>query len=217
MNPEAPPLDPHPLSEYVAWAGGRNREPILGVLKDKLPKDPDRVLEMASGSGMHINFFAPHFEHLHFHPTDRDTEVFDNIKKLAGEQGNNNIADPVHLDLTDPNTWFNPGPEKSFAAIFCINIFQVAPISIADGMMNCASKLLKDDGFLLIYGPFQHEGKFSTDSNKEFHDTLSSIGVSEWGLKDVADLKKAANDHGMELKEIIDMPSNNFSLIFGHK
>jgi muconolactone delta-isomerase len=217
MNPEAPPLDPHPLSEYVAWAGGRNREPILGVLKDKLPKDPDRVLEMASGSGMHINFFAPHFEHLHFHPTDRDTEVFDNIKKLAGEQGNNNIADPVHLDLTDPNTWFNPGPEKSFAAIFCINIFQVAPISIADGMMNCASKLLKDGGFLLIYGPFQHEGKFSTDSNKEFHDTLSSIGVSEWGLKDVADLKKAANDHGMELKEIIDMPSNNFSLIFGHK
>lgn len=217
MNPEAPPLDPHPLSEYVAWAGGRNREPILGVLKDKLPKDSERVLEMASGSGMHINFFAPHFEHLHFHPTDRDIEVFDNIKKLASEQGNDNIADPVHLDLTDPNTWFNPGPQKSFAAIFCINIFQVAPISIADGMMNCASKLLKDDGFLLIYGPFQHEGRFSTDSNKEFHDTLSSIGVSEWGLKDIADLKKAAHDHGMELKEIIDMPSNNFSLIFGHK
>jgi hypothetical protein len=217
MNPEAPPLDPHPLSEYVAWAGGRNREPILGVLKDKLPKDSERVLEMASGSGMHINFFAPHFEHLHFHPTDRDIEVFDNIKKLAGEHGNDNIADPVHLDLTDPNTWFNPGPQKSFAAIFCINIFQVAPISIADGMMNCASKLLKDDGFLLIYGPFQHEGKFSTDSNKEFHDTLSSIGVSEWGLKDIADLKKAAHDHGMELKEIIDMPSNNFSLIFGHQ
>lgn len=217
MNPEAPPLDPHPLSEYVAWAGNRNREPILGVLKDKLPKDPERILEMASGSGMHINFFAPHFEHLHFHPTDKDTEVFDNIKKLAGEHGNDNIADPVHLDLTDPDTWFNPGPEKSFAAIFCINIFQVAPISIADGMMNCASKLLKDDGILIIYGPFQNEGQFSTDSNKDFHDTLSSIGVTEWGLKDIADLKQKAAAHGMELKEIIDMPSNNFSLIFGHK
>lgn len=189
----------------------------MGVLKDKLPKDPERILEMASGSGMHINFFAPHFEHLHFHPTDKDTEVFDNIKKLAGEHGNDNIADPVHLDLTDPDTWFNPGPEKSFAAIFCINIFQVAPISIADGMMNCASKLLKDDGILIIYGPFQNEGQFSTDSNKDFHDTLSSIGVTEWGLKDIADLKQKAAAHGMELKEIIDMPSNNFSLIFGHK
>ncbi|SEQ96570.1 Protein of unknown function [Nitrosomonas sp. Nm51] len=217
MNPEAPPLDPHPLSEYVAWAGGRNREPILGVLKEKLPKDPERVLEMASGSGMHINYFAPHFAHLHFHPSDKDIEVLDNIKNLATQQGNNNIADPVHLDLTNPDTWFNPGPEKSFAAIFCINIFQVAPISIADGMMKCASHLLKEDGFLLIYGPFQIEGKFTTDSNKEFHETLSSADVSEWGLKDTADLKKAAADHGMELKETIDMPSNNFSLIFGKK
>ena len=217
MNQDMPPLDPHPLSEYVAWAGGRNRDPLLGVLKDKLPKDPERVLEMATGSGMHINYFAPHFSHLHFHPSEKDREVFDNIKNLTREQGNNNIADPVHLDLTDPKTWFNPGPEKSFAAIFCINIFQVAPISIADGMMKCAAHLLKDDGILLIYGPFQIEGKFSTDSNKVFHETLGSAGVSEWGLKDTADLKKAAASHGMELKEQIDMPSNNFTLVFGKR
>ena len=210
-----PPLDPHPLSEYVAWAGNRNREPILGVLKDKMPKNPERILEMASGSGMHINHFAPHFEHLHFHPSDKDIEVFDNIKKLSVNLKNSNIADPVHLDLTDPETWFNPGPEKSFAAIFCINIFQVAPISIANGMMKCAAYLLKDDGFLLIYGPFQIDGQFSTDSNKTFHETLGSVGVPEWGLKDTADLKAAAANNGLVLKERIDMPSNNFSLIFG--
>lgn len=217
MSQEKPPLDPHPLSEYVAWAGGRNREPILGVLKEKLPKDPSNVLELASGSGMHINYFAPHFEHLHFHPSDKDQSVFDNIKQLSVDHSNDNIADPVHLDLTDPQTWFNPGSPGSFSAIFCINIFQVAPISIADGMMECASYLLDDTGILLIYGPFQMEGKFTTDSNREFHDTLSSAGVSEWGLKDVADLKKAAEKHGLELKEQIDMPANNFSLIFGRK
>ena len=215
MSQEKPPLDPHPLSEYVAWAGGRNREPLLGVLKEKLPKEPCNVLELASGSGMHINYFAPHFEHLHFHPSDKDREVFDNIKKLSIHHGNDNIADPVHLDLTDPETWFNPGKAKSFAAMFCINIFQVAPISIADGMMDCAAKLLSDDGILLIYGPFQIEGTFTTDSNKEFHNTLSSVGVSEWGLKDVADLKKAAEKHGLELIELINMPANNFSLVFG--
>jgi len=37
------------------------------------------------------------------------------------------------------------------------------------------------------------------------------------GLKDVADLKKAAERHGLELKEQINMPVNNFSLIFGRK
>jgi hypothetical protein len=46
---------------------------------------------------------------------------------------------------------------------------------------------------------------------------LSSAGVSEWGLKDVADLKKAAANHGLELKEQINMPANNFSLIFSRK
>jgi hypothetical protein len=217
MSQDKPPLDPHPLSEYVAWAGNRNREPLLGVLKEKLPKDPANVLELASGSGMHINYFAPHFEHLHFHPSDKDKEVFDNIKKLSIDHKNDNIADPIHLDLTNPDTWFNVGTPVSFAAIFCINIFQVAPISIADGMMQCAANLLDDDGFLLIYGPFQVEGTFTTDSNKEFHETLSSAGVSEWGLKDVADLKKAAAKHGLELKEQINMPANNFSLIFGRK
>ncbi|MGR9088608.1 MAG: DUF938 domain-containing protein [Gammaproteobacteria bacterium] len=217
MSNDRPALNPHPLSEYVAWAGNRNREPILGVLKEKLPKEPGRVLEMASGSGMHINYFAPNFKHLHFHPTDKDVEVFDNIKKLATEHANDNIADPVHLDLTDPDTWFNPGTKNSFDAIFCINIFQVAPVSIADGMMECASHLLNDNGILLIYGPFKVEGAFTTASNEEFHKTLSSYQVDEWGLKDVADLKKAAGNHGMELKEIIDMPANNFSLIFGRR
>lgn len=217
MKQEKPPLDPHPLSEYVAWAGGRNREPILGVLKEKLPANPARVLELASGSGMHINYFAPHFKHLHFHPSDKDKDVFDNIKNLSSNHANDNIADPVHLDLTDPETWFNPGEKNSFAAIFCINIFQVAPISIADGMMQCASHLLNDDGFLLIYGPFQVSGKFTTTSNEDFHTTLSSAGIAEWGLKDVADLEKAAAKHGLELKEKIDMPTHNFSLIFGKK
>jgi len=217
MSDDKPNLDPHPLSEYVAWAGNRNREPLLGVLKDKLPKEPGRILEMASGSGMHINFFAPHFNHLHFHPSDKDIEVFDNIKNLSTEHGNDNIADPVHLDLTDPKTWFNAGMPASFSSIFCINIFQVAPISIADGMMQCAEHLLTDDGFLLIYGPFQVEGTFTTESNETFHNTLSSAGVSEWGLKDIADLKATAEKHGLELKEQIDMPANNFSLIFGKK
>ncbi|MDD1641446.1 MAG: DUF938 domain-containing protein [Methylococcaceae bacterium] len=61
---------------------------------------------------------------------------------MSTDYGNDNITDPVHLDLTDPETWFNPGKAKSFAAMFCINIFQVAPISIADGMMECAANLL---------------------------------------------------------------------------
>ena len=51
---ERPTLDPHPLSPYFAWAGKRNRDPILDVFKTHFPKTGGHVLELASGSGMHI-------------------------------------------------------------------------------------------------------------------------------------------------------------------
>jgi hypothetical protein len=35
-------------------------------------------------------------------------------------------------------------------------------------------------------------------------------------VKDVADLEKATANHGMVLKEIIDTPANNYSLIFDY-
>ena len=213
MTDNKPPLDPHPLSDYVAWAGNRNRDPILEVLKQKFPDKLGKVLEFASGSGMHLNFFAPHFHHLNFQPTDKDSEIFNAMKELTRELGNENVVEPFQLDLTDSSTWSEHAANNAYDAIFCINIFQVAPISIADGMMQCASQLLKQNGFLLIYGPFQVDGSFTTSSNEEFHDTLSSAGVSEWGLKDVADLKQAAEKHDLQLAEIIDMPANNFSLI----
>ena len=105
MNEIKPPLDPHPLSDYVAWAGNRNRNPILEVLKQELPEDEGNVLEFASGSGMHINYFAPHFQHLTFYPSDKDQEVFENIEKLAEKHGNENVSTPSHLDLTQCDTW----------------------------------------------------------------------------------------------------------------
>ncbi|MGR9106932.1 MAG: DUF938 domain-containing protein, partial [Gammaproteobacteria bacterium] len=104
MTEQRPPLDPHPLSEYVAWAGNRNREPILKVLREKFPKSPANVLEFASGSGMHINFFAPNFKHLRFQPSDRSDETFENIKRLIKLNGNQNVDDPIILDLTVEQT-----------------------------------------------------------------------------------------------------------------
>jgi cyclopropane fatty-acyl-phospholipid synthase-like methyltransferase len=213
MTDQKPPLDPHPLSEYVAWAGNRNREPILKVLKEKFPTSSGNVLEFASGSGMHINFFAPNFKHLQFQPSDRCDETFENIKRLIQLNGNDNISDPIVLDLTVPDTWPDASTRK-YDAIFCINIFQVAPVSIADSMMACASKLLTEDGCLLIYGPFKVEGGYTTDSNKEFDETLQSAGVPEWGLADVNDITAAASAHGMKLHERIDMPVNNFTLMY---
>jgi hypothetical protein len=211
---EKPTLDPYPLSPYVAWAGSRNRDPILEVFKQKFPTVAGQVLEVASGSGMHIHHFAPHFQSLTFQPSDLNEEVFEPIQQLTQVTQVKNVQPPVQLDLTQPQSWAGLSQSK-FDVIFGINIFQVAPLSIADGLAQLAAEYLAIDGALYLYGPFKLNGQYTTPSNEEFDKILLSYKVSEWGLKDVADITKAFEQHGLRLKEKVDMPSNNFILVYG--
>jgi cyclopropane fatty-acyl-phospholipid synthase-like methyltransferase len=208
-----PDIDPYPLSPYVAWAGRRNRDPILTVFKQLFPKS-GTVLELASGSGAHINYFAPHFRNLRFQPSDYDLDVFDTIRKTKAERDNANVSEPIKIDLTSPGSWPSAIAGR-YDVIFVINLFQVAPVAIADGIANISSKLLTDDGFLAIYGPFKVDGEYTTASNEDFDKEILAAKVPEWGLKDVRDIEKAANRHGLVLKRRIDMPANNFVLLFG--
>lgn len=207
-----PDIDPYPLSPYVAWAGNRNKDPILKALKELLPETGD-VLELATGAGLHVNYFAPHFPNLHFQPSDHDADVFDSIKTKRAEAGNANVADPIRIDLTDPATFPDPA-ERRYDAIFVINIFQVAPVAIADGIAALGAKLLKDNGLIAIYGPFKRDGGYTTDSNAAFDKEILAAQVPEWGLKDIRDLEKAAAPHGIKLAKVLDLPSNNFILVF---
>jgi SAM-dependent methyltransferase len=210
---DRPPIDPYPLSPYVAWAGKRNRDPILEVFKKLFPPSGD-VLELASGSGAHINYFAPHFKDHGFQPSDYDTRVFDTIVKNRDAAGNRNVADPVKIDLTDSATWPD-GKGKLYDVIFVINLFQVAPLSIIDGIAQVAARVLKPSGFLSIYGPFKVDTRYTTESNRAFDNEILAAKVPEWGLKDVRDLETAANAHKISLVQQIDMPANNFILVFG--
>lgn len=210
---DRPPIDPHPLSPYVAWAGNRNRDPILSVFKEIFPKSGN-VMELASGAGNHVNYFAPHFPSLKFQPSDYNMDVFDTIKKKRAERGNANVADPIKIDLTAPDTW--PSADDGlYDVIFVVNLFQVAPVAIADGIAQVANRVLTEDGFVAIYGPFKVDGEYTTESNAAFDQEILAPKISEWGLKDVRDLEGAANAHSIALKKILDMPANNFMLLFG--
>ena len=210
---DRPDIDPYPLSPYVEWAGKRNRDPILGVFKDLFPQTGD-VLELASGAGLHINYFAPHFPGLRFQPSDYDLKVFDTIKGKRDAAGNANVADPIEIDLIRAETWPDP-KDRLYDAIFVINIFQVAPLAIASGIAQVAARLLKNDGVLAIYGPFKVDGKYTTESNEAFDKEILAAQVPEWGLKDVKDLEAIAGKYGIVLKQRLDLPANNFILVFG--
>jgi len=128
----------------------------------------------------------------------------------SADQGNANVADPVKIDLTAPDP-----KAKLYDAIFVVNLFQVAPVCIADSIAQVAARVLTQDGFVAIYGPFKVEGKYTTESNEAFDKEILAPKITEWGLIDVNDLEKVANAHSVALKKILDQPANNFILIFG--
>jgi hypothetical protein len=212
MSDVRPDIDPYPLSPYVAWAGNRNKDPILSAFKEIFPKSGD-VLELATGAGLHVNYFAPHFPDLRFQPSDYDTDVFETIKAKRAASGNANVSDPIRIDLTDPSTFPDPAT-RLYDAVFVINLFQVAPVSIAEGIARLGASVLKDGGFIAIYGPFKVDGTYTTPSNEAFDKEILAAGVTEWGLKDIRDLEKAAAPFGLKLARRLDLPANNFIFLF---
>src|SRR5271167_5042431 len=56
----------------------RNRDFILGILRDVLPTK-GVVLEIASGSGEHVVHFARHFPNLVFQPSDREPDALQSV------------------------------------------------------------------------------------------------------------------------------------------
>ena len=92
---------------------------------------------------------------------------------------------------------------------------KIEPVVIADGVAQVAERVLKDTGFLAIYGPFKVDGNYTAPSNEAFDRELRAANAPEWGLKDVRDVEKAANEHGIVLTQQLALPANNFMLVFG--
>ncbi|WP_168193458.1 DUF938 domain-containing protein [Bradyrhizobium sp. NAS96.2] len=206
-----PIIDPYPLRPYVGWAGNRNKDAILKACEELFPTKGD-ALEIATGAGLHINYLAPHFLHIRFQPSDYDQGVFETIKRKRLEGDNNNVADPVLVDLTVPSTWPD-AREQLYDVIFVINIFHVAPVSIAEGIAALGAKLLKPTGFIAIYGPFKIDGYHVVERGIRQGD--SGGRRARMGLKDVRDIEREARKHGLALKRRLALPASNFILVFG--
>jgi Protein of unknown function (DUF938) len=74
----------------TAPAVARNREPILRVLRDRLPSSA-LVLEIASGTGEHAVWFSRALPALTWQPTDRSPEALTSIAAWRDTMGPPNL------------------------------------------------------------------------------------------------------------------------------
>ena len=212
--------DPARLSSPAAE---RNRQPILDVLRRVLPP-AGRALEIASGSGQHVSWFARHLPRWTWQPTEFaaaslpsiaawSTLAADDLAEspdaLASAGPLGNVLPPLQLDVCAPH-WPVAG---AFDAITCANMLHASPPATLPGLMQGAGRHLAAGGLLLTYGPYLLDDEPLSASNVEFDAWLKTRDPS-WGIRRLADVLAHARDAGLGLRERVAMPANNLMLVF---
>ena len=190
-----------------APATERNREPILAVLREELPAQ-GLLLEVASGTGEHAAYFAPHFPGLAWQPSDGEADSLASILAWQRESGAENLRPPVLLDAASA-TW----PIDRADAILCVNMVHISPWTATEGLMRGAGRLLPAGGPLVLYGPYRRAGVPTAPSNEAFDQSLKARNP-DWGLRLLEDVAAEAAANGLALERVVEMPANNLVLVF---
>ncbi|MEZ5896405.1 MAG: DUF938 domain-containing protein [Parvularculaceae bacterium] len=188
----------------------RNRDAIREVFLRLMP-GAGAIVEIASGSGQHGAHIAAASPDIYWRPGDPDAASRTSIAAWTAHSGLANVAAPHNADVT------RTGWEGDFGAadgVFCANMIHIAPFEAAKGLIAGAGRLLKPGGRLMLYGPFTRNGAHTAPSNEAFDASLKARDP-RWGVRDLdRDIAPLAIAAGLSLVEIVDMPSNNFSVIF---
>jgi hypothetical protein len=207
------PADTLPGARLFSAAAERNRDPMRQVLGRVLPAH-GRALEIASGSGQHVAWFARHLPGWTWQPTDCTEENLASIAAWCdgsgGEAALANVLAPLRLDVLQ-SPW--PVGDDRFDAVLCTNMLHIAPWAACGALMRGAARHLADDGVLVTYGPYLEDDVPTAPSNLEFDAWLRRRDPAS-GLRRREDVAAAAGAAGLRLRERVALPANNLMLVF---
>jgi cyclopropane fatty-acyl-phospholipid synthase-like methyltransferase len=184
----------------------RNKEPILAVLRDCFA-DRAHVLEIGSGTGQHAVHFTRQLKHLTWHPTEQLNYVPDLAARIQSEDVFN-LRPATVLDVRQ-SIW----PVRSVDAVFTANTLHIMSWPSALAMFRGIDAVLTPGGVMCIYGPFRYDGRYTSDSNRDFDRSLQDRDPAS-GLRDIQDVTKAAQPYGLTLRADHDLPAFNRLLVF---
>ena len=124
------------------------------------------------------------------------------------EENRPNIVAPFELDVT-----LSPWPELEVDAVFTANSLHIMSTGDVENFIHGVGELLDEHGKLLIYGPFNYNGTYTSASNARFDQWLKDRDPVS-GIKSFEEIVLLAGKNGMRLAEDYEMPANNRLLHF---
>ncbi|MFC6284159.1 MULTISPECIES: DUF938 domain-containing protein [Polaromonas] len=190
-------------------AADRNKQPILDVLREVLP-DHGIALEIASGTGQHVAWFAANLPQWTWQATDAVPAALDSISAWVAGQGLLNVRPPLVLDVMAPE-WL-PG-DVAFDLIYCANMLHISPWTTCAALMQGSARHLAPGGVLVTYGPYLEDGVPTSEGNLGFDKSLRAQDPA-WGIRRKEDVAQEAARAGLRLQARHAMPANNLLLVW---
>jgi cyclopropane fatty-acyl-phospholipid synthase-like methyltransferase len=184
----------------------QNREPIIAVLRVVFA-DRLHVLEIGSGTGQHAVYFAPDLPHLTWQTADVP-QHHAGIRAWLDEAALPNVLPPLALDVNQPD-W----PGGRYDAVFSANTLHIMGWPEVEKFFEGVGAVLEHGGVLAVYGPFNYNGAFTSDSNARFDAWLKSRDPAS-GVRDFEAVDALAGAQGLVLQQDVAMPANNRTLVW---
>ncbi|MGZ5030357.1 MAG: DUF938 domain-containing protein [Methylobacter sp.] len=182
-----------------------NKEPILQIIRPIFCQ-PTTVWEIGSGTGQHACYFARHLPHLEWQPTDK-SENIPGIRLWQEEAKLANLKPPLALNATDA-AW----PCRAIDALFTANTLHIMSWDEVQILFNRLTQYLSARALICIYGPFNYNGAYTSDSNAAFDKWLKSQNILS-GIRNFEDIMSLSTASGFSLVNDIAMPANNRLLV----
>ncbi|WP_372758623.1 DUF938 domain-containing protein [Litorivivens sp.] len=193
------------MNKPFSQACENNKTPILNVLREALA-DCQYVLEVGSGTGQHAAHFAGQLPHLRWQPSDQ-SDYLPGIRAWCEDAGLPNLLPPIELEVCAP--W----PVSSADAVFSANTVHIMHWHQVEAFFHGLGRVLRHGGTFCLYGPFNYEGKYTSDSNAEFDQWLRQRDPGS-GIRDFERICELALAQDISLRHDHAMPANNRLLEF---
>jgi cyclopropane fatty-acyl-phospholipid synthase-like methyltransferase len=184
----------------------QNKHAILEVLLKEFA-DAQQVLEIGSGTGQHAVFFARELPHLIWQTSDVH-EHHPGIQAWINELGTGNVLAPLALKV-DSDPW----PQTRYDAVFSANTVHIMGWPEVEKLFAGIGQVLAEGGRFCLYGPFNVDGRFTSESNANFERWLKSRDPKS-GIRDQAELDALASQAGLARVADHPMPANNNILVW---
>ena len=191
----------------------RNRDFIAAVLHNYISPN-SLFLEIASGSGEHAVFFQQKFPSIIWQTSDPKLVHRKSINSWIKHEGLfSKMPEALNLDVS-MSPWPITNELKSFIkGIVCINMIHISPWTCTKALFAGSKNLLVHNQFLMLYGPFLRKNVKTSGSNLIFDQSLK-LHNPLWGLRQLEEVNKIAFENGFKIDNVIEMPSNNLSVIY---